>query len=113
MTLSLSMSAVSLQEAAEDVSATGSKAGHGVSGAFSSAGSSIKGAAHKAGDKVSHAADKVRLGTCSALLGQRLLTVGMVTTLTVAKPVVAILGSQPNLELHAFEATVCSLLPSR
>lgn len=36
-----------LQEAAEDVSAAGSKAGHSVAGAFNSAGSSIKGAADK------------------------------------------------------------------
>jgi hypothetical protein len=62
----LPLFALLLQEAAEDVSATGSKAGHGVSGAFSSAGSSIKGAAHKAGDKVSHAADKVSGYTLSA-----------------------------------------------
>lgn len=47
------------QEAVEDVSAAGSKAGHGVSGALSSAGNNIKGAAHKAGDKLSHAAHEI------------------------------------------------------
>lgn len=52
-----------MQEAAEDVSAVGSKAGSGVSGAFDSAGRSIKGAAHNVQDKVSGAADKVRTRT--------------------------------------------------
>lgn len=53
-----------VQEAAEDVSAAGSKAGSGVSGAFDSAGRSIKGAAHNVQDKVSSAADKVSIRTC-------------------------------------------------